>query len=343
MKKTVLVLLALVLVITGCQNIDTADNNKLVIYTYDSLSAEWGLLPQILDEFKTQTSTEVEVVSFADTGTMMNQLILEKGAPRADIVLGLDNVNFPDAQKNDLLTAYTPTRASEIDQSLLFNEDYLMTPFDYGYVGWVYDSEKIKFPDEISLLDLASRKYKDQIIIEQVGASSPGTQLLLWTKAALSADDYNTFWDNVASNVLTTAPDWSTAYYSLFMEGEAPIVLSYLTSPAYHIDQEQTDRYKAIAIKEGYMRQVEGVGVVNNANNEKLAQKFIDYLLTDQVQNKIPTTQWMFPVLGDASTWPEAYQQIITPSAEQVLQIDPAELSSDYNNWLTEWNEYFGI
>ena len=123
----------------------------------------------------------------------------------------------------------------------------------------------------------------------------------------------------------------------MFLNGEAPIVLSYLTSPAYHIDQEATDRYQAIPMSDGYVRQVEGMGIVRGTNSLVAAQALVDYLLSDPVQNKIPTTQLMWPVLGDDSTWPEAYQQIITPA-------DQAILTSSYDaTWLADWNQAFGI
>lgn len=320
------------------------EENKLTIYAYDSLTAEWGLLPQITDEFtKQNNNTELNIVSFPDTGAMLNQLILEKDHPQADIVLGLDNINYPKATDENLFQSYQPQRASELKTDLLFDHQYNLIPFDYGYVDFVYDAEKINFDQPISLMDLAENKYQDKIIIEQPGLSSPGTQLLLWTKAALSDNDFNIFWEKTKKNILTIAPDWNTAYYSMFMEGEAPIVLSYVTSPAYHIDQEQVTKYKAIPIKEGYFRQIEGAGIAQNAQHPQLAKKFIDYLLTNEVQNKIPTTQWMFPVLGEPTTWPAAYSQIITPTDDQILTVAPEILKNNYTTWLNDWNKLFNL
>jgi len=344
--KKIFLLLLVPLLLTGCQTKQTTEetiNNKITVYAYDSLTAEWGLLPAILEDFKTQYNAEVDVVSFADNGTMLSQLILEKDNPKADVVIGLDNVNFSKVKENELLATYQSQAADEIPLDLWFDDNYTMTPFDYGYAGFVYDSEKINFTEPISLMDLTKEEYKDKIIIEQAGLSSPGTQLMLWTKAALSEDDYNKFWEGMAENVLTVAPDWSTAYYTLFTEGEAPIVLSYLTSPAYHIDQEQVTKYKAIPIKEGYIRQVEGVGIVNGASNTEYAQKFVDFMLSDEAQTAVFTTQWMFPVLGHNTTWPDAYQQIIIPKEEEILIISKEDLANKLEDWTNEWKAFFKI
>ena len=202
MKKVLLILFC-ILLITGCVNEEAEEVPKtLTLYTYDSLSAEWGLLPLILDQFEQDNSLEVEVVSFSDTGSMMNQLVLEKNNPQADLVMGLDNVNYLEVVENNLLSPYKGVGYKNIDDGLMFDEAGTMTPFDYGYVGFVYNSEEITFNEAISLNDLAGDEYKDKIIIEQPGLSSPGTQLLLWSDAALSDTEFTNFWTNLNNNLL---------------------------------------------------------------------------------------------------------------------------------------------
>lgn len=328
MKKLLLLPLLLSILGLGCQSTPpvttvNATPTELTIYTYDSLAdKDYGLLPKIIPQFEQENNVTVNLVTFPDTGAMLNQLILEKNNPKADVVMGLDNLDVLKADEAKILTGFTP--------------------FDYGYVDFVYDSEKISFPEPISLMDLASDTYKGKIIIEQPGLSSPGTQLLVWTYVALGDAKAKIFWDTMEQNDTLVAPDWSTAYYTMFLKEEAPIVLSYLTSPAYHIDQEGTERYKAIPIKEGYVQQAEGVAVVTGATAAILGQQFVDYVVTPAVQNNIATTQWMWPV-DNTATLPQAYANIITPSTpDQILSVTPANLTS-FDSWLTDWNTTFKI
>lgn len=346
MKKLTLLISTALLIGAGCtqSNQPVAEPNSLTVYTYDSLAADYGLLPQIESQFELDNQVSLNIVTFPDTGAMLNQLIVESDDPQADIVLGLDNINFVEAVAFDLLLPYRPQRADDLDTRLLFDEQFTMTPFDYGYLGFVYDSEAIEFAGPVSLKTLAEDPaYQDNIIITQAGLSSPGTQLMVWAQTALGDTDAATLADNLSQQVLTVAPDWNTAYYSMFLNGEAPIVLSYLTSPAYHIDQEGSNRYQAIPMADGYMQQVEGVAIVNGTTALPAAQAFVDYLLTDAVQNRIPTTQWMWPVLGDDSTWPEAYQQIITPQDDEILTVSSTDVANYYATWLQDWNQAFGI
>lgn len=324
MKK--LTLLFSLILITGCARntnptVDLPLTQTLTLYTYDSLSAEYGLLPKITDQFEQAYNAELNIVSFPDSGAMVNQLLAEKNDPQADVVLGIDNSDV-----------------ARYEAEELFLEP---TPFDYGYVGFVYDTEALTFTEPISLESLAEDEaYRNKIIITQPGLSSPGTQLLLWGNSVFG-EDANEFWSALEAQVLTVAPDWNTAYYSMFLNGEAPIVLSYLTSPAYHIDQESTDRYQAIPISDDYLQQTEYVARVNRPVPSAAAQDFITYMQSASVQNQIATTQWMFPI-DETATLPEAYNQIITPSEDQILTLADTTIATNYTSWLQEWNGIFG-
>lgn len=325
MKKLLLILTTFILA-TGCVQTNTVSptDNILTVYTYSSLNdPDYGLLPKIIPDFEKANGVTVNVVTFADTGAMVNQLIAEKDRPNADVVIGMDNSDV-----------------ARLASQQVFDS---VTPFDYGYVDFVYDSQAIQFDQPISLEQLAKDSaYTGKIIIEQPGLSSPGTQLLLWSQAVFG-NDSNEFWQAMNDQVLTVAPDWDTAYYTDFISGQAPIVLSYTTSPAYHIDQEGTDRYKAVPISDGYIKQTEEMAIAHGSLQIRLGQLFMDTMTSADTQNKIPTTQWMFPVGGDKTTWPAAYSEIITPTPAQELTLSDSDIAQHYDTWLQQWNSTFGL
>ena len=93
-------------------------------------------------------------------------------------------------------------------------------------------------------------------MIEDPRTSTPGLGMLLWMKAVYG-DEAADKWKQLSKRILTVAPGWSEAY-GLFTSGEAPMVLSYTTSPAYHEIAEDSQRYKAADIADGLYIQVEG-------------------------------------------------------------------------------------
>ncbi len=50
------------------------------------------------------------------------------------------------------------------------------------------------------------------------------------------------------------------------------MVLSYITSPAYHMVEERTDRYQAAKFEEGHYIQIEVAGMLKASQNQDLAR-----------------------------------------------------------------------
>ena len=68
--------------------------------------------------------------------------------------------------------------------------------------------------------------------------------------------------------MVTFTKGWSEAY-GLFMKGEADMVMSYTTSPAYHISAEKKDNYKAAAFSEGHYLHVELAGMTRTRDQPR--------------------------------------------------------------------------
>ena len=113
--------------------------------------------------------------------------------------------------------------------------------------------------------------------------------------------------------MLTVTPGWSEAY-GLFTSGEAPMVLSYVTSPAYHMVAEDTDRYQAASFSEGHYLQIEVAGLLKAAPDAELAREFLQFMLTTGFQDQIPTNNWMMPAAPTSEPLPEAFGKLVKPA-----------------------------
>ena len=166
-------------------------------------------------------------------------------------------------------------------------------PFDYGYFAVVYDSAKREDRRRRALQELVDGDPEEKIVIQDPRTSTPGLGLLLWVKAVYG-DKATEAWAKLKRRVLTVTPGWSEAY-GLFTKGEAPMVLSYTTSPAYHIIAEGTERYQAAAFAEGHYLQIEVAGMTANGAKNPLARQFLAFMTGPGFQDVIPETNWMFP------------------------------------------------
>ena len=305
----------------------------LVIYAYDSFVAEWGPAPLVIPKFEKKHGVEDTVISVGDAGQVLSRAILEKDNPQADIVVGIDNNMLSRALEEEVLQPYRSPNLDAVPGRLIFDSTHSVTPFDYGYFAFVYDSDVLEDPPE-SLEELTAPRFRKRVIVQDPRTSSPGLGFLLWT-IAVYGEEYLEYWKRLQPNLLTITDGWDTAY-GMFTSGEAPMVLSYTTSPAYHVEYEQTERYRALLFEEGNYLQIEGMGILKGAPHPELARKFIDFILTEDFQAEIPLTNWMYPVDPQVDT-PASFR--FAPEPEHALQLPAAEVRDNRERWVKAWVE----
>jgi thiamine transport system substrate-binding protein len=292
------------------------------------------LIELVQNHFQKTLGVKVEFKSFSDTGPLFNQLIQEKQNPVADFVIGLDNNYLVKAVKYDLFQPYHPKVASKIKKELLFDPRYLLTPFDYGYIVFNYDREKLgRIPHTHK--DLLDPYYKGKIIIENPQTSSPGQVFLLTTIALYGEKGYLNYWRVLKKNILTIAPGWDEAY-GIYTNGEAPIVLSYGTSPVYHLIHEHTERYQPLVLDDAAYAQIEAMGIVKGTHNAKLAEALEEYVLDPEFQKMIPENQFMYPVRRDVPL-PESFK--IAAHAKKLLNLPSEKVAKNLDVWLNQWEK----
>jgi thiamine transport system substrate-binding protein len=304
--------------------------DTLTIYTYDSFMSEWGPGAKIKAAFETDCDCTIEWVGTADGVAMLNRLKLEGAATKADVVLGLDTNLTTEAKATGLFGKHG-VDAGKTNVPGGWSDDVFL-PYDYGHFAIVYDTEKMKEPPK-SLDELVNGDASQKIILEDPRASTPGLGFLLWMKSVYG-DKANEAWAKLKPRILTTAPGWSEAY-GLFTKGEAPMVFSYVTSPAYHMTVENTARYQAAAFAEGHYLQIEVAGLIDASPEKALAQKFLNFMLQPGFQNEIPTTNWMLPAGDITVALPDSFSKIVKP--EKTLLFSPDDVNTNRKAWIDEW------
>ncbi len=312
-----------------------ADRPVLTVYTYDSFIPEWGPGPRVKEGFEAICGCELRFVGLDDGVGILNRLRLEGERTEADIALGMTTDLIPELRATGLF-APSGIDLSELDLPITY-ADPDFVPFDYAPLAFIYDSQVVETPPT-SLEALVTGPVDQKIVIMDPRSSTPGLGLLLWMKSVYGAQAADK-WRELSRRILTVTPGWSEAY-GLFTNGEAPIVLSYTTSPAYHMIEEGSERYQAAAFSEGHYLQVEIAGVLKTSDHPELARRFLDYMISPQVQAFIPTTNWTLPVRALAEPLPEAFSRLVVPS--HALTIAPEEVAANRQAWTQEWLQAIG-
>ncbi|EOK5763299.1 thiamine ABC transporter substrate binding subunit [Vibrio vulnificus] len=329
MKHTLnLIALASITSMMGISSSALAADKTLTIYTYDSFASDWGPGPTVEKAFEAQCGCDVNFVALDDGVSILNRLRLEGSNTKADIVLGLDNNLMAEAKATGLLAPHqVNTQALSLPNGWA---DDTFIPYDYGYFAFVYNKDKLANPPK-SLKELVESRDDLKVIYQDPRTSTPGQGLMLWMKSVYG-DDVTGAWQQLAKKTVTVTKGWSEAY-SMFLKGESDMVLSYTTSPAYHLIAENDAQFAAADFSEGHYMQVEVAAKVKSSSNQALADQFMRFILSDEFQGAMPTGNWMYPVTN--VTLPEGYCSLTVP--EKALSFSAEEVAKQRKAWIREW------
>lgn len=302
-----------------------AETPELIVYTYDSFTSDWGPGPAIEKSFEETCACDLKLVGLGDGAALLARLKLEGARSDADVVMGLDTSLIAAAKETGLFTE-TAVNA-EYTLPVEWN-DAVFAPYDWGYFAFVHNKD-LTPPANFKALGDSDLK----IVIQDPRSSTPGLGLLMWVKAAYG-DEAPAIWDALADNVVTVTKGWSEAY-GLFLEGEADMVLSYTTSPAYHLIAEEDDSKAAAEFDEGHYMQIEVVGTLAGSDQPELAEKFLNFMVSDAAQAILPTTNWMYPAVTPAAGLPEGFETLTVPTKALLTPAD--EVPEIREEALAEW------
>jgi len=322
-------LVPLCLALLGAPALAQAEKKVLTVYTYGGFAGEYGPGPTIKARFEDSCGCTLEWVTTDDAGTLFARLKLEGASARADVVLGLDTNLTAEAEATGLFAPHGVDLAA-LDLPVEWS-DATFVPFDWGWFAFVYDETRLKTPPG-SLKDLVEAADGPTIIIQDPRTSTPGLGLLLWMREVYGEGAAEA-WRKLAPRIVTVTQGWSEAY-GLFLKGEADMVLSYTTSPAYHVSAEKETKYKAAIFPEGHVLQIEVAGVTESSDDPELARSFLEFMVSEPFQSAIPEGNWMYPAKM-AAALPASFETLGKPAA--TLMPAPAAIAENRRAWVDEW------
>ena len=322
--------LALAVLLAGFTGAAIAqDKPALTIYTYDGFASEWGPGVPLKEGFEATCECIVNFVAADSSIGTLRKVQLEGEGTEADMILGLDTAIAGEARATGLFADH----GLNLSHLALPAEwtDMQFVPFDYSHFAFMHDTDTMPTPPA-SFEELIALPESVKIVIQDPRSATPGLGLLLWVKAAYG-DRAPEIWAGLKPHILTITREWSESY-ALFLEGEADMVLSYTTSPAYHIFDEDDHTIKAAMFNEGHFPQIEVAGILKSSDQQDLARDFLAYLTSAEGQKGIPTTNWMFPVVDLGADLDASFQGL--PQPAKTLTLDEAEIVANSADWIAE-------
>jgi len=319
------------------------DSPHVTLMTHDSFAVSQTLL----DSFSTEHGFEIKILKSGDAGAALNQAILSRNNPLADVFFGVDNTFLSRALDADIFERYASPLLKHIPDALKLDPSNRLLPVDFGDVCLNYDiawftQKGLRPPRELA--DLIAPAYKSLTVVQNPATSSPGLAFLFATIGTYGPDGFLDFWEKLRQNDVYVTNGWSDAYYGKFTRakgGTRPIVVSYASSPAaeiYYSDKKLQKAPTAAVLGSGAAyRQIEFAGVLKGTDKPEWSRKLIDFMLSPAFQKEIPLHMWVFPA-NSLTPLPALFIEHAQQSQAPVM-LSPQEIQNHREDWIEAWTD----
>ena len=251
---------------------DKGDGGSLVVYSPNSE----GLIGATIPAFEEKYGIKVELIQ-AGTGELFKKLESEKEAPVADVIFGGSYTQYA---THGYSTPYT------LDGSVLIvNPDLTKGMNIEGYS----DLLKPELKGKIATADPAN-------------SSSAFAQLtnMLQAQGGYKDDKAWSYVKDLFTLIDGKIGSSSSGVYKAVADGEMAVGLSY-EDPAVKLLNDGAN-IKVVYPKEGTVFLPASAAIVKKAKNMENAKKFIDFIISQEVQDTLGTTTTNRPVRKNAKT-----------------------------------------
>lgn len=337
--------LTLAVLATACGGSGSGGDAKTVtLVTHDSFAAS----KPVLADFTKKTGYKVKVLRGGDAGAAVNQAVLNKGNPQGDVFFGVDNTLLSRPLDKGVFAPYKAKGLDKVPER--FQADparHRVTPVDTGEVCVNYDRKWFadkKLDPPRTLGDLARPRYKNLLVTEDAGASSPGLAFVLASVAEYGEKGWQGYWKKLRANGVEVVDGWEQAYNDRFTgsrggkgKGDKPLVVSYASSPPVEVQGDKNPPEKApTGVAKGTcFRQNEYAGLLDGAKNTKGGKALLDFLLTKRFQEDLPLQMFVSPVREDAAL-PELFTKY-GETVEDPATLPPKKITDNRERWIKTW------
>ncbi|MET9774946.1 thiamine ABC transporter substrate-binding protein [Streptomyces sp. NPDC006367] len=324
---------------------DGSGSKTVTLVSHDS----WAASEKVIADFEKSSGYKVRVLEDGDAGQAVNKALLTKDNPQGDVFFGVDNTLLSRALDNGLFQPYEPKGSDTLLPEYRADQGkHRVTPVDTGDICVNYDKayfseHKLTPPDSFD--DLTKPEYKNLLVTEDAGSSSPGLGFLLGTAAEYGDEGWQDYWKKLKANGVKVVDSWEQAYNEEFSgsaggrkaKGDRPLVVSYASSPPAEViyaDPKPDTAPTGVAAGTCF-RQVEYAGLLSNAKNPEGGKALLDFLISKEFQEDMPLNMFVYPVRKEAQVPPEFAKY--GPQAEDPRTMAPEKIADNRDRWVKSW------
>lgn len=288
-------------------NANNNEENVLVVYTARSEE----LNKAVISEFERETGITVEIVT-AGTGELLKRAESEKDNPLGDIFWVADRTMLESS--SDLFMQYVSSEDGNMMEGFQNKTGYFSPAFSDPPVLIV--NKDLKGDIEINgFEDLLNPALKGKIAFGDPVNSSSAFQSLVAMLYAMGdnndpmSDKAWDFVDQFLKNLDGKMCNSSSQVYKGVAEGEYIVGLTWEDPAAKYV--KEGANVEVVFPEEGTIFPGESVQILKNCKHPENAKKFVDFMLSEEIQNKVGSELTVRPLRKDAKL-----ADYMTPQAE---------------------------
>lgn len=313
-------ILVIGIIIAGCSEDEGQKEDVLTVYTARSESLNNAVIPK----FEEETGIKVEVI-VAGTGELVKRVESEKNNPVGDILWAADETMLN--SKKDLFEKYVSPEDENMMEGFKNTTGYFSPAFADPTV-FIVNKNKIGDIKVEGFEDLLNPELKGNISFGDPAASSSAFQSLAAMLYAMGDGDPTSdkAWDFVEkfiANLDGKMSGSSGQVHKSVADGEYPVGLTWEDPVVYYIKSGAP--VDVVFPEEGAIFPGESVQIIKDTENIDGAQKFVDFLLSEDIQDLVGTELTVRPLREN------------TELADYMKPMEDIELTDSYDEaWVSE-------
>lgn len=334
--------LATTILIGGCgsntgnsedaKDVKDKSSNTLTVYTARSESLNNAVIPN----FEKDTGIVVETI-VAGTGELLKRVESEKNNPIADVLWAADQTML--AGSKDLFMEYISPE-NEYMMDGFKNETGYFSPAFADPTVFIVNKNLTKDIKIEGFADLLNPKLKGKIAFGDPANSSSAFQSLVAMLYAMGDGDPMSdkawdFVDKFIANLDGKIIGSSGQVHKGVADGEYPVGLTWEDPVVNYIKNGAP--VEVVFPKEGVIFPGESVQIIKNCKNPENAKKFVDYLLSEKIQNLVGSELTVRPLRKGAKL---ASYMVPTENIKLVKNYDEGWVAENKEAIVAKFNEH---
>ncbi|WP_223596556.1 ABC transporter substrate-binding protein [Neobacillus bataviensis] len=330
---------------TGSTSKETAGkgDKTLVLAAYGG-SYEKKMKETVIPKFEKEFGVKVQYITGSSVDTV-SKLQAQKAKPQIDVAF-IDDGPQAQAKSFGLLAPLDEKIVTNLANvyDIAKDKDNVGVGFGIITTGLAYNKklfEDNKWDPVTSWNDLADPKYKGKLVLPSI-SNTYGVHMLLMAAKANGGDEKNIEpgfdkLKEIAKNAVTFDKTADVSNY--FLQGQT-VASAWGSSRVFTLKQSGFP-IEFVIPKEGAPALMSTVSVVKNAPHQELAQKFVNYVLSEEVQTDFANSLFDGPVNKNVKLSGDILDKIIYGQDEisKLVKVDWEYVNQKRSEWTERANK----